>query len=174
MKKIITLLLVIASFNAMSFDLFGVFKEKPINPLTLKTFEERMDYLVNTDPNFKAWLKRQEERKKSLIEANEKVLKELENEWEMSKSLTPEEYERKRAEIKRNREHHLIQEQQELERKLLSEWKVVNDNFVNIKEEEARIARKKEEEVEMERVRKFQRENNIKETEKNEQIRINY
>jgi hypothetical protein len=171
MKKIIILITLMYSFSSLAF--FGIFKRE-INPLELKTFEERMEYLMNEDPDFRAWVKEQEARKKEIIAHNERVLAVLEKEWEDRKNYSEEEYEARKLRIKMQKEQQLGLEQRELERKLLSEWIVVNDKFVNKEEERKRIEREKKEAEGMENIRKFQKENGLPITKPGEQLNISY
>ena len=171
MKKIIILLTLIYSFSSFAF--WGIFK-RDVNPLELKTFEERMEYLMNEDPDFRAWVKEQEARKKEIIAHNERVLAALEQEWQDRKNFSEEEYEARKLRIKMQKQQQLSQEQRELERKLLSEWIVVNDKFVNKEEERKRIEREKKEAEGMENVRKFQRENGLPVTKPGDQLNISY
>lgn len=170
MKSLIYIFILI--FSANSFAFFGLF-EKKVDPMSLKTYEERMDYLLNNDPVFKKYWSERKSKLNETYEANLQELKKIEEEINETGKYDPASIKKMKEENEKRAKMLFDQRMKEMEAQLLSEWMIVDGKFVNIKEYNEEQEKKRKEREELRRVQQFQSEEGLPVSRKIEDIRIN-
>lgn len=168
------LLLPLMAWSINSWALWGFFEdEKKIDPTQLKDYKERMDYMINHDPVFrKYWTERQAELKKQ-EEADRKELEKIEADMAFDEKYTPEYKAKLKADRENKRQEEFNKKMKEMTKELSKEWKVVNGEFVNIKEEKEKEDKAKADAEALRRIQQFQSEEGLPVSKEIEEVHIN-
>lgn len=170
MKSIVYLILLILSTNSFAF--FGLF-EKKVDPMSLRTYEERMEYLLNHDPVFKKFWTERKSKLDDIYEANLKEFKNIEEEISESGRYNPEAIKKMKEDNEKRAKILFDQKMKDMEAQLLQEWIIVDGEFINIKENNEKQEKLRKERESLRRVQQFQSEEGLPVAGKMEDVNIN-
>lgn len=173
LKFLLLLPFIVWSMN--SWALWGFFEssEKKIDPASLKDYEERMNYMLNHDPVFKKYWDERKAELKSQEERDRKELEKIEKDMEFEEKYTPEYRAKIKAERESKRQEEFSKKMKEAEKEIAKEWKVVNGEFVNIKEEKEKKEKEKKDAEALRRIQQFQSEEGLPISKDIEEVNIN-
>lgn len=160
MKKMILFIIIFYSVQSFAFLDF-LFKKDVPNPMELQTHEERLNWLLTYDQDFKSYydeMKKEQEKKDA---ENQKILDDLEKERIEAQNYSPEEIYKKKLAERQKKQQELNDRQRKIEADVLKKWVYIKDQFVNIDDEKRKKEQEKKDAIETERIRQFQMEEGL-------------
>lgn len=175
MKK--ALLILISLYSISLYAFFGLFEEeKRPDPMSLETEKEQMEYLRKYLPEsyervleYKNYLNQLTDAKISLQEANDEW-----NDYEKysAEMIDVESEKRKKLKEKKEKKRELELKVKNMEKEILSKFKLVNGKLVNKKEENDANRKMKEEQILRKRIIEFQKEHNMSVLKEGQNIKV--